>query len=711
MNVRHFFLPLLAALALSLSTAPSLAERSPRPRAALSPAAGEVIVKFKADAPTARRFALAASSDATTVQSRLSSRAAALGARTGRALQTGGAIDARTQVVRAVGVDGATLARQLAADPEIEYAVPNGRKRLLTAPNDPYYLRGPTLSLIGLTGGPDSGQWYLRAPDATLRSAINIEAAWAQTTGSASVVVAVLDTGVRFEHPDLGRASIGGPLLAGYDFVGNADVANDGDARDSDPSDPGDWTTVAENNDANGLFHECGPFDPTTGKYMATSSSWHGTTTAAVVAARTNNSLGMASTAPGVKVLPVRVLGKCFGYDDDIIAAMRWAAGLSVPGVPDNPNPARVINMSLGSDGTCTAAYQEAVNEVLARNVSIVASAGNSAGAPVGSPGNCVGVIAVLALRHAGTKVGFSDLGPEITIAAPGGNCVNTGAAEPCLYPILTATNTGFRGPESSTWTDAFNASLGTSYSSPLVAGVAGLMVSAKPSITPAQLRAALRSTARAFPTTGADNGPDDPTPVNQCIAPSSGSPQYQCYCNTQYCGAGMLDAGAAVAAAAALAGPVPRIDVTTAAPTAGVPVAISAASSTVGSGTSIQSYAWTLLDGGGIVSGFDTASNAATASLTPVAAGSFTVQLTITDNTGASASTTRAVSVAAAPVVVAPPASTPSTGTGTSGTTSGGGGGGGAASLWWVMGVLTAALALLHDRWRRGRQMARGGR
>ncbi len=703
MNIRPLILPLLAALALSLATARTFAERSPGPRAWPGPAAGEVIVKFKADATTARRHALAAGQDSATVHSRLAARAQELGARTGRALTAGAAAGERTQVVRAGGVDGATLARELAADPEVEYAVPNGRKRVLAAPNDPYYLRGPAVNLLTLAGGPDSGQWYLRSPDETLRaqdgplrSAIGIEAAWARSQGRSDVVVAVLDTGVRFDHPDLGRVAAGGPLLPGYDFVNNAEVANDGSGRDDDPSDPGDWTTATENNSANGLFHECGPFDPVLGRYQATSSSWHGTITASLVAARTNNNLGMAGTAPGVRVLPVRVLGKCFGYDSDIIAAMRWAAGIPIDGVPANPNPAKVINMSLGGEGSCSPAYQDAVNEILARNVSIVAAAGNSAGAPVGTPANCTGVIAVLALRHAGTKVGFSDLGPEITLAAPGGNCINIDAGAPCLYPILAAANAGSRGPESSIWTDAFNASLGTSFSSPLVAGVAALMVSVRPSITPTQLRTTLRSTARSFPTTGADNGPDDPAPVTQCTAPSASRPQLQCYCNTQFCGAGMLDAGAAVAAAAALGGPVPRIDLTTASPTAGAPVTISGAGSTVGGGTTLQSFAWGLVDGGGIVNGFGTATNADTVSLTPSAAGSFTVQLTVTDSLGASASITRTVTVAAAPAVVTPPPSAPAA--------DAGGSGGGAASLWWVMGVLAAALALLLEHWlRRG--------
>ena len=114
-------------------------------------------------------------------------------------------------------------------------------------------------------------------------------------------------------------------------------------------------------------------------------------------------------------------------------------------GVPANPNPARVLNMSLGSEGACTAAYGDAVAEVMATGAVVVASAGNSAGHAVSTPANCPGVIAVAGLRHAGTKVGFSDLGPEIAISAPGGNCVDIGPNDPCLYPILTTTNSGSR--------------------------------------------------------------------------------------------------------------------------------------------------------------------------------------------------------------------------------------------------------------------------
>ncbi len=647
-------------------------------RKPLPPVEGEVIVGFKADAGTLRKHALAARADASAVRKTLAERASTLGARVGRTLQAGAAVGERVQVMRASGVDATTLARQLAADPEVAYAVPNGRKRIVAAPNDPLY---PATAPGVRPSGPDSGQWYLRAPDSTIKSAIDIEAAWLRTTGSSTVVVAVLDTGVRFEHPDLGRAASGGRLLPGYDMVSDADVGNDGDSRDADASDPGDWTTAAENSTVGGKFYRCDPSG--TGRAEASGSSWHGTSTASLIGAAANNATGMAGAAPGVRVLPVRVLGKCFGNDSDILAGMRWAAGIHVDGVPDNPNPAKVINMSLGGDGICKASYQAAVDEITARGVTIVAAAGNSAGAAVSEPANCRGVIGVLALRHAGSKVGFSDLGPEITIAAPGGNCINITAGSACLYPILAATDTGSQGPVAFGWTNSFDITVGTSFSSPLVAAVAGLMVSQQPALTPAQVRTALRASARPFPTSGADNGPGDPTPVPQCRAPASGVDQLQCYCpnDGSLCGAGMLDAGRAVAA---VAGALALIDLTTAEPTADASVGFSGAASVATLGATLTQYAWTIVSNGGIVSGFTSASNASTVAFTPTGAGSVTVQLVVTDSTGSSNATTRTVVVAAAP---APP---PAAGGG-----GGGGGGGGAASWAWVAGVALAAAAL----------------
>ncbi len=675
-------LPLFAscALALALVASSSQAAGTTPSASALPAAEGEVIVAFKSQSSMLRKHALTARAPTSTVQTALAQRAASLGQRVGRTLASGSAVGEGVQIMRSPGIDAATLARQLAADPDVAYAVPNGRKYKVAAPNDPLYAATATGAR---PNGPDSGQWYLRAPDDTIKSAIHIEAAWTRTTGSASVVVAVLDTGVRFEHPDLGRVANGGQLLSGYDMVSDVEVANDGSGRDADPSDPGDWTTAAENNDVTGKFYKCGPFNPNTRLYERSASSWHGTSTSALVAAATNTSpaTGMAGAAPGVRVLPVRVLGKCFGNDSDILAGMRWAAGISVAGIPDNPNPAKVINMSLGGGGSCNAAYQAAVDEITARGVTIVAAAGNSAGGPVSSPASCRGVVAVLALRHAGSKVGFSDLGPEITIAAPGGNCVNTDGSA-CLYPILSATNTGSQGPVSSSWTNSFDITVGTSFSSPLVAGVVALMVSQQPALSVAQVRSALQSSARPFPTSGADNGPSDPTPVAQCRAPATGVDQLQCYCNTSFCGAGMLDAGQAVAA---VSGAFARIDVTTTTPTAGASVSLSANGSLASPGFTVTQYSWSLSNGGGVVTGFSSATNASTVTLLPTAGGNVTVQLTVTDSAGQSNTTSQLVAVAAAPAPPAPvtPAAT------------GGGGGGGASSGAWVAGVGLAAALL----------------
>jgi serine protease len=655
----------LAALLFALGLPGLAAAAGARP--ALAPAEGEVIVRFKSDAGTLRQHAMSARAGAAEVGQVLGRRAALLGARHGRNLAAGHAVGERTQVMRASGVSAETLALQLAADPEVEYAVPNGRMRVLAAPNDPLY---PATAPGVRAQGPDSGQWYLRRPTATEVSSIDIETAWAVTTGSASTVVAVLDTGVRREHPDLN-----GRLLQGYDFVSDATVANDGDGRDADPSDPGDWVTSAEA--ATTRFSGC----------TVEGSTWHGTSTASLVGAASNDGIGMAGTAPGVKVLPVRVLGKCFGTDADIQAGMLWAAGISVPGVPDNTTPARVINLSLGGSGPCSASYQSVINQVRAAGAVVVAAAGNSAGGPVGTPANCAGVISVLALRHAGTKVGFSDLGPQITIAAPGGNCINTAAGTPCLYPILAASNSGTTGPVNSIWTDSYKISVGTSFAAPLVAGTAGLMFSAQPALTPDQVATQLQVTARAFPSTGADNGPGDSTPVTQCHAPTSGVQQLQCYCTIGLCGAGMLNAGAAVAGAA---GPLATISVVTAAPlTAGNPITLSAAGSLAASGSTITAWAWTLADGGGIVSAYSSATNASTATLTPSAAGTFVARLTVTDNLGRSGSGTVSVTVTAVS-------------SGGGGAAPSSSGGGGVVSWPWLAALALAAAGLLRGARRR---------
>ena len=490
-----------------------------------------VIVKFRAGSALA-------SAGGRSPSASTAARAAALGARLGLPMGGGALISDRAQVVFATGLTSAELAERLAREGDVEYAVPDERRRIVRSPNDPLYADGVPGS------GPAVGQWYLRAPSGDVQSSLDIEAAWALTSGSPEVVVAVVDTGVRYGHPDLLEAAVGGSLLPGYDMVSDPAMANDDDGRDGDASDPGDWLTRAEVAQRGGEFSGCD----------SSSSSWHGTQVSGLIAAVTQNGIGMASTAPGVRVLPVRVLGKCGGQDSDILAGMRWAAGLSIPGLPDNPYPARVINLSLGGDGPCSAAYRDTVDQITAAGTVIVVAAGNTSGHAVATPANCPGVIAVAGLRHVGTKVGFSSLGPEVAISAPGGNCVNTAPDSPCLYPILTTTNSGATGPTTSAYTDSINISVGTSFATPLVAGVAALALSVHPAMTPAQVKELLQRTARPFPTLGSIASS---SAAPECTPPQFtliGGPadQLECYCTTTTCGAGMLDAGAALAAAAA---------------------------------------------------------------------------------------------------------------------------------------------------------------
>lgn len=469
------------------------------------PSNARVIVKYRAGSRLMQALAVGRAAP-------LPQHANALAKRLSLPLSDGRVLGRHTQGLRGVGLSSSQLAARLAAQPDVEWAVVDRRRRWSYVPGDPYFAAGQTGEL------PAVGQWYLRAPDATIVSAVNAVGAWDLTRGSSALTVAVLDTGVRFDHPDLANK-----LYPGYDFIKDIPTAGDGNGRDANASDPGDWT----NDD------ECSPGEP------ASSSSWHGTQVSGLVAAASDNGIGMAGTAGRVMVLPVRVLGRCGGWDEDIIAGMRWAAGLSTSPVL-NTHPAKVLNLSLGGGGTCEQSYQDLISELTAAKVTVVAAAGNDAGLAVGAPANCPGVIAVAGLRHNGTKAGYSSLGPEVVVAAPAGNCVNTHGA--CLYPLLTTINSGITTPGANTYSDAWNASLGTSFSTPIVAGAVALMLSIDPTLTPGAIQALLQSTARPFPTTGDDPG------LPTCRAPTQQEQDY-CYCTDRTCGAGMLDAAAAVAA------------------------------------------------------------------------------------------------------------------------------------------------------------------
>jgi serine protease len=595
-------------------------------------------------------------------------RAKALGRRMGMNFRAGIALSERSQVVTASGMTSRQLAQRLAAESDVEYAVEDQRRYRLAVPNDPLY--GPNQTAPALT----VGQWYLRPPSSDIPAAINAEGAWDITTGSPSVVVAVLDSGVRYDHADLA-----GNLLPGYDMIADVPTGNDGDGRDADASDPGDWVTSQEAFRSGGDFAGC----------EVESSSWHGTQISGIVAALTNNGLGMASVGRTVKVLPVRVLGKCGGRDSDIQAAMRWAVGLPVPGVPMNPNPDKILNLSLGSSGSCGSAYVDAINAVNATGALIVSSAGNSAGHSVSTPANCPGIIAVGGLRHVGTKVGFSDVGTEIALSAPAGNCVTSSGT--CQYPILTTSDAGTTTPSvnSSIYTDGgADASLGTSFSAPLVAATAALVWSAQPQLTRDEVRQILLTSARPFPTSGAGTS-DNNTAVPMCHAPGSDD-QLECYCTTDTCGAGMLDAaGATSLATTGLFG---RITSTPTPAVAAEPVQLSASTSVVATGRTIASYAWSIADGGGIVSAFTGPTNAASATVTPTVNGRFTVSLTIVDSTGVSSTVSGAIAVG--PLATSTSTTPP---TPTTPAPAAGGGGGGSIDYSWLLLMATAVGAM---RW-----------
>lgn len=388
-------------------------------------------------------------------------------------------------------------AQRIAASPEVLYAEPDRRVRIARTPTDPRF----------------AGQmWHLQALVATgnvngaNNYGANLPAAWDITTGSASIVAAVIDTGGLLTHEDLaGRAPAGNP---GYDMIVDTDISNDGNGRDADPSDPGDWITAAE--DASGPLQNCGESD----------SSWHGSHVAGTIGASTNNGKGIAGINWVSKLLHMRALGKCGGYNSDIAAAIRWAAGLPVAGLAaTNPNPARVINMSLGGFGTCGTTLQDAINAAVGAGSVLVVAAGNE-NLNLNEPGNdvnpaeCNNVIAVASTNQDGNRAYYSNYGSMVSLAAPGGDASN----DPM---IMSTINSGTQGPVA----DAYATYQGTSMATPHVAGVVSLMLSANPDLTPAQVKSILEDTVTPFP------GYSD--------------------CSTSTCGAGILNAAKAVDEAA----------------------------------------------------------------------------------------------------------------------------------------------------------------
>ncbi|MEV6616834.1 S8 family serine peptidase [Streptomyces sp. NPDC051051] len=377
------------------------------------------------------------------------------------------------------GLTGADVADVVAAyrsDPQVAYVVPDRLNTAKADPNDTEYAK----------------QWDLFEATAGM----NVPAAWNTATGT-GVTVAVIDTGY-VAHSDLAANIVGG-----YDFIADTAVSVDGDGRDGNPADPGDYYAAGE----------CGAGVP------AGNSSWHGTHVAGTIAAVTNNGKGVAGVAHGAKISPVRVLGKCGGYDSDIIDAITWASGGTVSGVPANTNVAKVINMSLGGDGACTSATQSAINAAVSRGTTVAVAAGNENDNVANhSPGNCNNVISVAATNRTGAKASYSNYGSLVDISAPGGQ-TSTGTAN----GILSTLNSGTRTAS----TESYAYYQGTSMATPHIAGLVALMKSANSTLTPAQIETAIKSNARALPgacSGGCGAGLADAARTVQAVSGSGGS-------------------------------------------------------------------------------------------------------------------------------------------------------------------------------------------
>lgn len=361
------------------------------------------------------------------------------------------------------------IIQKLKKNPDILYAEPDRIAKIMLAPNDTRY----------------NEQWHYHA-SAVEPGGANLPGAWDITTGGSGQVVAVIDTGI-LPHTDLA-----GKTVAGYDFITDIDTANDGDGRDANATDPGDWDTSGD-------------------------SSWHGTHVAGTIAAATNNSNGVAGINWNGKVLPVRVLGTGGGYTSDIVDGVRWAAGIPVPGVPDNTHPAKVLNLSLGGGYPCNTTWQSAIDDINAEGAIMVVSAGNSnADASNFSPASCENVITVAATSREGGRSYYSNFGNTVEVAAPGGDYY--------LDTMILSTLDG--GTTTANNDNTFAAYQGTSMSAPHVSGIVSLMANVKTDLNISSAIEILAATSRAFPT-GTSND-----------------------CTTALCGSGIIDAQAAVYAA-----------------------------------------------------------------------------------------------------------------------------------------------------------------
>jgi serine protease len=439
------------AQAVAASVTQQLAKTTAASQVADQPAkALGFIVKYKADAASYNMSAASAENLSKPSANSMSAMQAA-GAKAGIQLSYGlrlavGAHSFKSDKFLSQ-TDALTVAAAIKqADPSIEFIEPDFIFKASFTPNDPIYLTSQgNYSNSPRYGGTKFG--------------ISLPSAWDISTG-AGAKVAVIDSGFT-DHPDLLPN-----ILPGYDFISDIYISNDGGGRDADAHDPGNW--VLSGND-----YGC----------SVVNSSWHGTHVAGTVAAATNNGVGVAGVAFGAKIVPVRVLGRCGGLGSDINDAIIWAAGGNVAGIPTNPNPVHVINLSIGSRGACSQSMQIAIDYAVKVGVTVVVAAGNDAAdASAYAPANCSNVISVAANDANGYRASFSNFGAVVDIAAPGvaiKSTINLGTQSPGVHDYVNYS--------------------GTSMASPHVAGVAALLKVQNPARSHFDIEYLIKRTAYAL--------------------------------------------------------------------------------------------------------------------------------------------------------------------------------------------------------------------
>lgn len=435
--------------------------------------------------------------------------------------------------------DAKAFMRAIASDPNVEYVEPDAVATIGSSPNDPLYGK----------------QWALSSNQTpgTTTPGIRAEGAWDLASG-AGVVIGVVDSGIT-RHSELNAN-----VLPGYDFTGSN--------RGGDGTQPGNMP--GEN---------C-------------SITWHGTHIAGIMAAATNNGVGIAGIAPAAKLVSARTITNCNGgFISDIADGITWVAGGTVANAPVNPNPAKVINVSLYGKGACLTSLQNAIDYATGKGAIVVAIAGNyGTDASNVQPANCRNVITVGAINTDSSRWVDSDFGPIVDIAAPG-------------TIIWSTYNNGTTSPGA----EGYGILDGTSQAAPMVSGVAALVQSIAPKpLTVAEMRALMQQNVQPF-----TQKPDQPI------------------------GAGILDATATVKAAKA--GKIPAAaDFNCTESTALMQVTCTDLSTS--RGASISSWAWNLGTGGADMIRTQSV-NAWSNYDYP---GTYQISLKVTDSTGAVSTLTR---------------------------------------------------------------------